>query len=380
MTKLLPLFLFVFVISCTSNNSQEKPSNDVSTQQDSAQINIPDTIAPAPLVPHKNLAGHVLGWQRITNDDRYKEYRYDLISMFAYFSYKVNPENGLSLNKFNWSNVPAIDSAEANHCDVYLTISCFGPSETTEFLQNDSAQQTLIQQTQSLLSERSAQGICVDFEEVPHKMGTNYQSFLSNLAAALHPNNQKIIVVLPIYAEENVLNPDTLISTVDYYIMMGYADYHLHSSHAGPISPLYHGDLWQKYSLVANIDGYLGKGYKKETFMVALPLYGTIWETESKEKGAKSVKGIKETTYAQIKSQFDYPPEMDDTSKSAYYAYTDPETNTIRQCWFESEESMRIKFEYLKNRNLAGTGLWALGYDHGHQEIWNTIDSVYSVK
>ena len=36
------------------------------------------------------------------------------------------------------------------------------------------------------------------------------------------------------------------------------------------------------------------------------------------------------------------------------------------------------KYEYAKNENLNGVGIWALGYDEGHDELWGSIEYHFS--
>jgi spore germination protein YaaH len=44
-----------------------------------------------------------------------------------------------------------------------------------------------------------------------------------------------------------------------------------------------------------------------------------------------------------------------------------------RQVYFENERSLRAKYELIKANDLAGVGIWALGYDGGYQELWNLL-------
>ena len=75
-------------------------------------------------------------------------------------------------------------------------------------------------------------------------------------------------------------------------------------------------------------------------------------------------------TYSYIRSEIENKESiyLEPISKSAYSAYrikTDNATTQYRQCWFENDSSFVYKTRLIKEKKLAGLGLWALGYDKG---------------
>jgi len=66
-------------------------------------------------------------------------------------------------------------------------------------------------------------------------------------------------------------------------------------------------------------------------------------------------------------------PLWDENAQVPFYSYTSPSTGSIRQVYYENENSLRIKYQITKNNNLAGIGIWALGYDGDRSELWNLI-------
>lgn len=315
----------------------------------------------------------VLGWHR--TKEGYKTYNYDVLNMLAYFSYKVNPTDGEAEEAIDWISDPIIDSALANNCSVYLTITNFGYSRNSNLLSNQKACDTLIKRVSDMLVQRNATGVCVDFEEIHRKDSSVFANFIQKLGEKLKKNNHKVIVVLPISFEENVVNAKVLKTNVDYFVMMGYACYHLKSHHAGPISPYKSGKLWEPYNISDNVDKYLLHSFQKEQFMVALPLYGTIWQTETLDLNSKSVKGVKEISYNKVMDLIDEDKdkvEVDSISQSSCYVYKDGES--IMQCWFESKENLQYKISILlKEKSIGGIGFWAMGYASEHPDIWDMI-------
>lgn len=362
----IPIILFFTSCARPAGDSETDPADTIVTKNTEPVKEEPD--------PVKKY--NVIGWHRHGSGDVYKNYDYSVLNMMAYFSYKVDPHTGETETTYNWKTSPAIDEAMRNGTKVYLTVANFGYPANNTFFANQEAQSRLIENLASLVKERSAHGICLDFEEVSHENKDKYNDFVKRLAQKLEEDHLKLVVVLPLYYKENVADPAVLSDYVEQFVMMGYACYHKHSTHAGPISPLQSGDLWEKYSLEPNVDGYLSGGFKPEQFMLALPLYGGTWQTETHELNSRAIEGIASPPYAEIRNQFDGPYQLEPISKSAYHFYK--KDGKHMQTWFESKESYAIKLDFVKSKNLAGIGLWALGYDNGYNDIWNTIDSVFT--
>ncbi len=360
------LFCLPFLYQCQSG-LDTKP---IETVVDTLHQSSPDVKT----VPDQSKK--VLGWHRDSKGENARDYDYSIINMLAYFSYQVDPETGENKKPIDWHNAPVIDSAQANNCKVYLTIENFGAENNRKFLPNPEARKTLIKNCIRLLKYKNAAGICVDFEAVPKSSQTAYNDFLKQLGDSLRSNAYDLVVVLQLYEPENRVNPALIDHLVDYYVMMGYACYHKNSHSAGPISPLYSGEIWEPYSLAPNIEAYLSKGFPSEKFMVALPLYGGVWETESGTIPSKSVEGISNPTVNTIMTEnSDQTIHMDSTSKSNYYTVL--KQNKHYQYWFEGPVSLAQKVEYIKQKELAGIGLWALGYAEDNKAIWSSIATIH---
>ena len=50
-----------------------------------------------------------------------------------------------------------------------------------------------------------------------------------------------------------------------------------------------------------------------------------------------------------------------------------------RQCWYDDSLSLSIKYQYAKDLNLNGIGIWALGYDNGDDRLWGALDDQFDV-
>ena len=62
----------------------------------------------------------------------------------------------------------------------------------------------------------------------------------------------------------------------------------------------------------------------------------------------------------------------DEVSQSPWLTYT--QYGAIKQIYFEDIRSITEKIKFAKNKKLGGIAIWALGYDGGDMDLWNTIE------
>ena len=54
-----------------------------------------------------------------------------------------------------------------------------------------------------------------------------------------------------------------------------------------------------------------------------------------------------------------------------YLVYQENGVNRI--AYYEDAESLGKKYDLVNNRNLKGAGIWALGQDGDHKELWELL-------
>ncbi len=103
---------------------------------------------------------------------------------------------------------------------------------------------------------------------------------------------------------------------------------------------------------------------------------------KSDDPNAKTLKDADDNPRAQsqpyesvMDTILDTDPEVkwNEEGKSPYFTYTSPETGELRTVYFENKDSLRAKYQLVKDANLAGVGIWALGYDGGYNELWDLL-------
>ncbi|WP_165605854.1 glycosyl hydrolase family 18 protein [Flavivirga aquatica] len=321
----------------------------------------------------------IFGWYPYWEKDYYKQINFSLLSTVAYFSYEVDPKTGQAITIHDWETTALIDSVQKQtNKRILLTVSNFGEKNNRVFLKNADATDTLISNLISLISKRKGDGVCIDFEGVMKNEKSAYTSFLLTLSNRLKKANKnyKIYVTLPSVNWSKAIDFKAINQAVDRFVIMGYDYYGQGSTVAGPVAPLKSGTTWEPYNLTSSVDYYINNDIASSKIILALPTYGSLWETKNLDLKSKVKKYIGARTYSYIKKNIDKNEAIyiDPTSKSAYSTYKVKGDKTqYRQCWFENDSSFVFKTQLIKEKKLKGLGLWALGYDKGYNDIWEVI-------
>lgn len=324
-----------------------------------------------------NLNYEVYGWHPYWVGTAYTNYDFNLLSTFSYFSYELNPSTGSYNSIHSWKTSPSIDMALAAGCKVELCVTNFGASNNTTFLTNPIAQQTFIDSIIVLLNYRNATGVNIDFEGISGSNRndlTNFMISLSNQLKAAIPN---ATVTMATYSVDwnNVFDFAVLNNYVDQFIIMGYGYYYSGSSVAGPTDPLYSGSIWSSYNLIRSILYHLDEGVSKNKLLIGLPYYGYEFETTSNTVPSSTTGNFSSSrTYKYVKDNAsgNYTNGLyDKESETPYFIYQN--TGNWRQAFVMDAESLKERLKWVKGLQIAGMGIWALGYDDGYSELWNAL-------
>ena len=154
---------------------------------------------------------------------------------------------------------------------------------------------------------------------------------------------------------------------------MGYDYYGSFSKKAGPVSPLFSSSKWGAYSIEYSVDYYLKEGDEKNKLIVGLPYYGDKWQTENALIPGSVKKFSSHDSYSKVKEQIGATHNLsfDTISATRYHNYQND--GIYKQLWFDDSLSLSHKYDWVKKKKLSGIGIWALGYDHGHTELWELL-------
>lgn len=327
---------------------------------------------------------NVLAWHLYSMGSAYKSYNFGMLSTICYFSYQVNPETGGYHTIHQWKSTSLVDSAQRYGTEVYLTVSNFGAHDNAVFLTRPHNWQTLSDSLSQLLVERDANGVNLDFEGVPKKYKMAFTHFIQRLSQDLKRKNPQWKVSLCLYARDwhDIFDIAALDSYVDFYTLMGYDYYGSFSKTTGPVTPYTSSRKFGK-GLKSSVQYYLNKGVPKNKLIVGLPYYGAEWYTSSEEIGSQ-VDGFRShPPYSAIRKydldSMGLTAKFDTASQSTYLIIQDS-THRYRQLFFEDSRSLSIKLQWMKDQDLAGPGIWALGYDEGYPQLWEVLIDKFSIE
>lgn len=336
----------------------------------------------------------VFGWHPHWMGDAYKSYNYNLLSSIAYFSYDVEPNTGSYKNKVpinGWMSTPMIDSAKAAGCKVLLTISCLNRGDNELFLKTPSAQEALLDSIQSLLTARNADGVNLDFEFVPSSLSSEFTTFVNKLRTRL--DSAFISLTLPaVYSSsfdiyelskqkvvediETNANGDTVkilprkVEIIDQFVLMGYDFHKRRGNSPTPVAP------WPQ--LERSVNMYLGLGIPAKKLLLAVPYFGSIWETNIKNGERLPQRDL---PYRAIVEKGLTPAYNNKFPEGGYSAFATefPSDSVMNTYWYDDVYTLGYKYDMVKKMGIGGIGIWALGYDNGRTELWELIDDKFGM-
>jgi spore germination protein YaaH len=337
-----------------------------------------DSLLRGPLSPRVT----VFGWHPYWMGNAFEQYRFNLLTYISWFSYNIQPETGdcdnpQALDKEKIKALVAL--AHAAGCKVLLTITSHTAEGNARLLGGADNQRRLRANLLGLLTELGMDGVDVNFENVPAGQTRNMTAFLEALSADLRKKRFTLTVDLPIFDFNHIYELGRLQQSIDLFIITGYDYFNGLSRTDGPVAPL--DAPAGAYSIKRSVDRYYQTGVRRQQLLLGLPYYGAVWA--GKSSGANrldtSLQFSGHQTYRAIQGKYcKYDPQFDAASCSKFYfVQPRPDSNYFEKCWFDDAFTLGEKFSWVLNEEMAGVGIWALGYDNGYPEMWEMIARRY---
>jgi spore germination protein YaaH len=319
----------------------------------------------------------VLGWHPYwASPTAHESYDYTALSHIAYFSYEVDTATGGYLTIHNWNTTPIIDYAHQRGTRVLLTVTNFGSSRNTELLSDTVKQKVLINTLISLLKSRNGDGVNFDLESVSSTQKSNLVNFMLRAVTKIKAElpDAEISMATPAVDWSGSWDFRRLSELCDYLIVMGYDYYWSGSSTAGPVAPL----TGENYNITRTVTTYLNSGVLHEKLALGVPWYGYDWPVVSQVRKAAATAKATARIYSSSQQLAEtYTKKFDDVVMVPWVSYNS--SGTWRQLWFEDTLSLSRKYNLVKQREMAGIGIWALSYEGSYREVWNTISNAFAV-
>lgn len=345
---------------------------------------------------------------------------FETLTTLAYFGIEAKADGNLDKSSRGYevfmSNeaTGVFKKAHKNGTRVVLTITQMNNDNIRSIMDDPAVQENLINQTVAMVKERGIDGVNIDFEYVGNP-GTDYQNkftiFSKNLTDRVHQEIPNSRVTASVYAsavkDPKIYKIKDLSSVVDGIFMMAYDFAVAGSKNAIPTSPLYgykEGKYW--YDVSTAVDHFLAQ-MPAEKLILGVPWYGYNYAVQNPEVKTATTTGYY-TTYKKgrrIYKQFvplrsfaqtynlaknnlspntpgisNYQEGFDEYGKVSWKAYYDTATSAWRMVFIDDSKSLSYKYDFVKEKKLAGVGMWALGFDDGSGDVWSLLKDKFGVK
>lgn len=348
-------------------------------------------------VPKKIIYGYLPYWS--IPDTKYIQL--DKLTDIAYFGVYLN-EDGTFMEKLEdntaepglltWHEDEELDElltrAKNAGVRVSLTVISHNDEVSDKFLDCKECWATFITNLTKELDSKKIKDVNLNFEYVEltkKETAAKYTEFVTFTNTELDKKYGESLVVVSTFADslvkDRVTDINSLGKVADMIFIMGYDFHRPDSDNAGPVAPIDGKGVYSEYDIRTMLNDYVAV-MPPSKIILGVPYYGYNWVVKQGEPNAERIPGDDDIGYSQSQTYakimdtiLEIKPELkwDDLGKSAYFTYTSPETGSIREVYFENDKSLEIKYQLINEYNLGGTGMWALGYDGGYQELWELL-------
>ncbi|MBP9817825.1 hypothetical protein KBC75_03690 [Candidatus Shapirobacteria bacterium] len=278
-----------------------------------------------------------------------------------------------------------------------LSIKLFDDKKMETFLASESARKNLDNEVRLVVEGEGFDGVNIDFEYMSNASRMLDEDFGIWLLQVKNAGWGEVSI--DSFAN-TIIKGDgeklkQMMEKVDKLIVMAYDFHRPGSDFAGPVAPMKAGvgersieEILQKI-VEFNLD--------KKKIIMAYPLYGYEWETNTGEAKSLTRDGGYGRTVFYSEGVGITGVQMDETAQSPWAAWTEKakksKLETLKvgkkykkvttyyfvdqwhEAYFENEESLRIKIEAAKQAQVGGVGFWALGYEGKSSELIKTLNS-----
>lgn len=330
---------------------------------------------------------------------------FNVLTTLAYFGVTVNADGNLDRTDVGYYTFQSkkatqiFTKAHNSGTRVVLTITQMENWNIINFLDNPEAQTNAIEQIITEVKNRNIDGVNVDIEYAGNpeqEYRDKYTKFVTDLTDEMHKSIPYSRVTVSVYAgsvkSPKLYDIKALSSAADGIFMMAYDFAVLYEDNAIPTAPLYghkEGKYW--YDVATAVDDFL-KVMPAEKLILGVPWYSynyLVYEPKIKSATYYSwMGGPKVQTYSAVQEKVNakapntrsYKSGWDNLGQVAWKSYFDEVTGGWRMLFFDDAKSMGIKVDFAKDKNLAGIGIWALGFDAGRQDFWKVLEEKFGIK
>ncbi|MDO8609734.1 MAG: glycosyl hydrolase family 18 protein [bacterium] len=292
-----------------------------------------------------------------------------------YFGISVN-NKGINENEDGYKNLNKfVDLKKSNgQINTILVVRMVDSNINQNILKDENKQDSLIKESLETAKENKFSGIALDLEistlfneDITKQIGVFVQKYYTSAKKYYIPFS--IIMYGDNFYRKRPFDMNIIKNNSDEIFIMAY-DFHKSIGEPGPNFPLNRGAHYDYdfKQMVTDFTNFI----QKEKINIIFGMYGYEWIVDEKRRPIKPAKAL---TLNEIRKNFLIKCEWEDCIvKRDPYSF-ETEINYIDSkiidtyaamnmhiIWFEDEESVRAKTEFLKSENIGKVSYWVAGY------------------
>ena len=331
----------------------------------------------------------VAGYHPYWVGDSWAEYPNDALTELFFFELEASGDGSL-LDRHGWPEewLPMVEGALDAGVQVTPTISMHEATAFEELFGDPVAVDRIVGNIISLLTTTPGlAGVHLDFEvfrPVELAARDGFTAFVARLGTRMDAldSGLSLSVFTLAFDDDDVYNERALADLAETTSSCRATTTSAGDSRAGPVAAL---DGWGRLNWRNVVGRFQALGVPPRKIVMAVPLYGYQWPVESDEPGA-ATRG--EAITIPLAPPPDVLPDLpraraeaerhgihrDSASGSSYYAFQNE--SGWYQGWFEDAESLRAKYDFVRERGLGGVALFPLAY--GDAPLWADLRAAFS--
>jgi spore germination protein YaaH len=331
----------------------------------------------------------VSGYHPYWAGDVWRTYPWDALDELYFFELEVGSD-GTVADPHGWPEawLPLVERARTEGLRVVPTISQHDATAFVALFGDPARIARLVDELAELLiATPGLGGLHLDFEvfePVPAESRAGFTTFVAALDARLAQLGASFALSTFALAfdDDDVYDEAALAELTDFLVIQGYDFHSRGEARAGPVAAI---AGWGRLNWEVVLDRFLQLGVPARKIVMAVPLYGYRWPVTSEAPGADTRGVAVETPLAPPEGIVPELPRAfaeaalhgvrrDPASGSPYYAFQD--ATGWQQGWFEDAESLRAKYEFVREHGLGGVALFPLAY--GDATLWPDLRGAFS--
>ncbi len=341
--------------------------------------------------------GHeVFGFAPYWTLDKMQNVDFSVLTTLSYFGIPVGGDGNLDRGDVGYTSFESQQAtdlfkrAHQHGTSVVLTLTQMDQGDIISLLNNPAGQQATIDQAVGLVKDRGIDGINVDFEYITDP-GQDYRNkftkFVADLTYRMHqevPNSKVTVSVLASSVKEPKLYDIRYLSeNSDGIFMMAYDFATTTADNAMPTAPLHgyqNGTYW--YDVATAVNDFLTQ-MTPTKLILGVPWYAYNYAVS--QPGVKAVtsawsSGVSQTYSIATDNVPAQQQGWDNEGDVGWKAYFDSYSGVWRMVFLDDVRSLGMKYDFAKEKNLGGVGIWALGFDDGKHEMWSLLEDKFGTK